>query len=63
MFSKELADPFFYQPIDDLVTASLMSIKDIEMRKKFLTNILVVGGGGMLPQLPDELVRRISIKF
>ena len=63
MFTKEIADPFAYNPIDELVAASLLSIKDVEMRRKFLTNVLVVGGGGMLPQLPEELIKRLSARF
>ena len=63
MYSKEIINSFEYQPIEDLVSASLMAIKEIEMRKKFLTNVLIVGGGGALPQFADELIRRLSAKF
>jgi actin-related protein len=35
------------------VSASISSIKDAEVRKKFLSNVLIIGGGGLLPQLSE----------
>lgn len=63
IYTKELADPFIYHPLDELVAASIMAIKDIEMRKKFMGNILIIGGGGILPQLPEELIKRLTTRF
>jgi actin-related protein len=62
-FSKSMADPFTFCPLEDIILASLMSIKDIENRKKFLGSILLVGGGGYLPQLGEETIRRVSKLF
>jgi actin-related protein len=43
--------------------ASLLSIKDCEVRKKFLTNILVIGGGSHMPKLTEEIILKLNKKL
>lgn len=51
--TESICDPFIYQPIEDIVMASLISIKDADIRKKFMTNILIIGGGAHMPKLSE----------
>lgn len=62
-YPKELTDPYSYQPLEELVAASIFSIKENDLRRKFLTNILIIGGGGLLPGLSEELITRVSRIF
>ena len=56
-----MIDPYTYVPLHKMIMASIMGIKDSDMRKKFLPSILVIGGGGCIPQLADELVNRVNV--
>ena len=40
--------------------ASLLSIKDKDIRRKFSSNILVIGGGAHLPKLTEEIILRVN---
>jgi len=62
-YDESICDPFIYQPIEDMVMASLLSIKDVDVRKKFMANILIIGGGAHLPKLAEEIVIRINKKL
>jgi len=37
-----------------------MSIKDIDIRKKFMTNILIIGGGAHMPKLSEEIIIKLN---
>jgi actin-related protein len=43
-----------------MLLASLMSIKDSDIRKKFLANILIIGGGAHMPKLSEEIIARLT---
>ena len=43
--------------------ASLLSIKDIDARKKFMGNILIIGGGAHMVKLSEEILMRINKKL
>ena len=63
MTPKQIANPYIYHPLEELVAASINSIKDFEARKKFLGNILIIGGGGLVPQLSQELLIKLNKIF
>ncbi len=42
---------------------SLNSIKDKEQRKRYYCNILVVGGGGNLQKLNEEIILRLNTRL
>ena len=48
-----IGDPFIYQSLEEMVLASLLSIRDSDIRKKFATSILVIGGGAHMPKLTE----------
>jgi actin-related protein len=48
-----IGDPFIYQSLEEMVLASLLSIRDSDIRKKFATSILVIGGGAHIPKLTE----------
>ncbi len=58
-----ILDPFIYQPIEDIIIRSLMCIKDQEIRKKFASSILVIGGGAHLHKLSEEIIIKLNGKL
>ena len=40
--------------------ASLMSIKDVDVRKKFMSNILIIGGGAHMAKLSEEILMKVN---
>jgi len=61
--SETLCDPFIYQSLEEIVMASLLSIKDFEVRRKFASSILVIGGGAHMSKLAEEIVIKLNLKF
>ena len=43
--------------------ASLMSIKDVDVRKKFMSNILIIGGGAHMTKLSEEILMKLNKKL
>jgi actin-related protein len=43
--------------------ASLLSIKDSDVRKKFMANILVIGGGAHMPKFTEEIIVKLNKKL
>lgn len=60
LINENIVDPFIYQTLEELVLASLLSIKDNDIRKKFAGNILIVGGGAHLPKLAEEIINKLN---
>jgi len=46
-----------------MVLASLLSIKDSEVRRKFTSSILVIGGGAHMPKLAEEIMIKLNAKL
>ena len=61
--TESICDPFIFQTLEDLIMASLLSIKDFDIRKKFITNILIIGGGAHMPKLSDEILLKLNKKL
>jgi hypothetical protein len=49
----KIFDPWLYQSIEELILSSLRSIKDKDLRKKYLSSILIVGGGAHMNKLTE----------
>lgn len=43
-----------------MVLASLLSIRDSDIRKKFASSILVIGGGAHMPKLTEEIMIKLN---
>lgn len=43
--------------------ASLLSIKDIDSRKKFMANMLIIGGGAHMPKFSEEIMLKLNKKL
>jgi hypothetical protein len=63
LVSDTICDPFIYQPLEEMVLASLLSIRDSDIRKKFATSVLVVGGGAHMPKLAEEIMIKVNSKL
>jgi actin-related protein len=63
MISESICDPFIWQSLEELVLASLLSIKDNEARRKFTSSILIIGGGAHMPKLTEEIMIKLNSKF
>jgi actin-related protein len=63
LVNENIVDPFIYQTLEELVLASLLSIKDSDIRKKFAGNILIVGGGAHLPKLAEEIISKLNTRL
>lgn len=57
-----ICDPFIYQSLEEMVLASLLSIRDSDIRKKFASSILIVGGGAHMPKLAEEIMIKLNGK-
>lgn len=55
-----IGDPFIYQTLEEMVLASLLSIRDSDIRKKFACSILVIGGGAHMPKLTEEIMIKLN---
>lgn len=55
-----IGDPFIYQTLEEMVLASLLSIRDSDIRKKFASSILVIGGGAHMPKLTEEIMIKLN---
>jgi actin-related protein len=42
---------------------ALNSIKDKEQRKRYYSNILIVGGGGQLQKLNEEIMLKLNTRL
>jgi actin-related protein len=42
---------------------SLNSIKDKEQRKRYYSNILIIGGGGQLQKLNEEIIMKLNTRL
>jgi actin-related protein len=47
------------QPLDWMICYSLAAVLDAELRPKFASNILLVGGGANMVDLAEELEQRV----
>lgn len=43
-----------------MVLASLFSIRDSDIRKKFSSSILIIGGGAHLPKFAEEIIIKVN---
>jgi hypothetical protein len=60
---ESICDPFIYQSLEDIVLASLLAIKDSDIRRKFTTSVLIIGGGAHMPKLSEEIMIKLNAKF
>lgn len=58
-----ICEPFIYQSLEEMVLASLLSIRDSEIRKKFASSILIIGGGAHMPKLAEEIIIKLNAKL
>ena len=58
--SPKALDQFIYEPIENIIMASLGAIKDCDARKKFANSILIVGGGAHMFKLTEHLMDKLN---
>ena len=56
-------NPWSFQALEELIQASILSIKEPDQRKKYLTNILLIGGGAHLPKFTEEIIMRLNKRY
>ncbi|CAM6003337.1 unnamed protein product [Sphagnum balticum] len=63
LVNESVTDPFIYQSLEEVVLASLLSIRDAEVRRKFSSNILVIGGGAHMCKIAEEIVIKLNARL
>lgn len=59
-YNVDMSEPFVYNTLEDIVAYSIANVKDADMRRRMLTNILVIGGTAHLPNLIETLEPRLA---
>lgn len=55
-----MSEPFIYNSLEEIIAFSIANVKDADMRKRMLTNILLIGGTSHIPNLTEALEQRLA---
>lgn len=62
-YNVDMSEPFVYNNLEDIIAYSIANVKDADMRKRMLTNIMLIGGTAHLPGLTEALEPRLAEKM